>query len=180
MFPLARRARVTTILSTIGRQLQWWFVGQLLSMISIGLLTMLGLTILGVPLAITLGILAGLLNFIPNFGPILAAAPAVLVAFAPHGDQTQLNPALAGYTILLYITIQMLEGWVITPFFQKRAVELPPALIVISQVIFALLLGPIGLVLATPMLAATLVIVRMVYIEDILGDRPVGVTPLPG
>ncbi|HVS72003.1 MAG TPA: AI-2E family transporter [Phycisphaerae bacterium] len=172
MFPVGRRARVGQILSEVGSQLQWWFVGQLCSMASIGVLTFIGLSILRIPMTTTLAILAGLLNFIPNFGPILAAAPAVLVAFAPHGAQTDLNPSLAGWTILMYVVIQILEGWVITPFFQQRAVELPPALIVIAQVLFALLLGPVGLVLATPMLAATLVIFRMVYVEDILGDRP--------
>jgi predicted PurR-regulated permease PerM len=173
LLPVSRRARTATILSEVGTQLQWWFVGQLCSMTSIGILTFIGLKILGVPMAVTLGILAGLMNFIPNFGPILAAAPAVLVAFAPHGDQTQLNPGLAGWVILVYIVIQLLEGWVITPFFQQRAVELPPALIIMSQVLFGLLLGPIGLVLATPILATVMVLVRMVYVEDVLGDRAV-------
>jgi predicted PurR-regulated permease PerM len=177
IFPMNRRERVAKILAEVGNQLQWWFVGQLCSMASIGLLTMIGLAILGVPGAITLGILAGLLNFIPNFGPILAAIPAILVAFAPHGAQTGLNPSLAGWVLLMYIIIQLLEGWVITPFFQKRAVELPPALIVIAQMLFALMLGPIGLILATPILAAVLVLLRMIYIEDILGDKPATPTP---
>jgi predicted PurR-regulated permease PerM len=180
IFPIHRRKRVARILAEVGTQLQWWFVGQLCSMGSIGVLTFIGLKILGVPMAVTLGILAGLMNFIPNFGPILAAIPAVLVAFAPHGNHTELNPALAGYTIVLYVIIQLAEGWVITPFFQKRAVELPPALIVISQMLFALMLGPIGLILATPLLAATLVLLRMVYLEDILGDTPLPARHAPG
>jgi predicted PurR-regulated permease PerM len=177
IFPMNRRPRVAHILAEVGNQLQWWFVGQLCSMASIGLLTTIGLAILGVPGAITLGILAGLLNFIPNFGPILAAIPAILVAFAPHENQATLNPSLAGWVLLMYIIIQLLEGWVITPFFQKRAVELPPALIVIAQMLFALMLGPIGLILATPILAAVLVLLSMTYIEDILGDRPPTPTP---
>jgi predicted PurR-regulated permease PerM len=180
LVPFSRRPRTAAILSEVGIQLQWWFVGQLCSMISIGLLTFVGLSILHVPMAVTLGIIAGLMNFIPNFGPILAAAPAVLVAFAPHGDQTQLNPALAGWVILLYICIQLLEGWVITPFFQQRAVELPPALIIISQVVFGLLLGPIGLILATPILATIIVLVRMMYMEDVLGDTAAPPRRSPG
>lgn len=171
LIPTANRPRAMRILAEVGSQLQWWFVGQLCSMISIALLTFIGLSVLRIPMALTLAILAGLMNFIPNFGPLIAAAPAVLIAFAPAGDRTTLNPALAGWVILLYVVIQLLEGWVITPFFQQRAVELPAALIIISQVVFALLLGPIGLILATPILAATIVIVRMVYVEDILGDR---------
>ena len=82
--PMSRRARTAEILSTVRTQLQWWFVGQLCSMVSISLLTFIGLSILGVPMAFTLAILAGLMTFIPNFGPILAAAPAVLVAFLPR------------------------------------------------------------------------------------------------
>jgi predicted PurR-regulated permease PerM len=168
--PLSRRVRAAAILTEVGTQLEWWFVGQLCSMVSIGILTFIGLKMLGMPMAVTLAILAGLLNIIPNFGPIIAAAPAVLIAFAPQGDQTQLRPALAGWVMLMYYVIQMLEGWVITPFFQQRAVELPPGLIVIAQVAFAILLGPIGLILATPILAATMVLVRMIYVEDVLGD----------
>jgi predicted PurR-regulated permease PerM len=172
LIPPAHRPRATDILAQLGTQLEWWFVGQLCSMASIAVLTYIGLTILGIPMAVTLAILAGLMNFIPNFGPLIAAAPAVLIAFAPTGDQTMLNPARAGWVILVYVIIQLLEGWVITPYFQKRAVELPPALIIVAQVVFALLLGPIGLILATPILVATLVLVRMVYIEEVLGDRP--------
>src|SRR5438045_9660259 len=111
------------------------------------------------------------MNFITNFGPIIAAVPAVLVAFAPHEGQATFSFAAAAWVIGLYIIVQLLEGWVITPFFQQRAVELPPALIIISQVVFALLLGPIGLILATPILASVVVLVRMVYVEDVLGDR---------
>jgi predicted PurR-regulated permease PerM len=170
LIPVSHRSRVETILSEVGTQLEWWFVGQLCSMFTVAMLTFIGLSILGVPMAVTLAILAGLLNIIPNFGPLIAAAPAVLIAFAPHDGSTVFNPALAGWVILLYVIIQLLEGWVITPFFQQRTVELPPALIVVSQVVFALLLGPIGLLLATPILAATIVLIRMVYVEDMLGD----------
>ncbi len=170
LLPISRRKRAALILSQVGTQLQWWFVGQLCSMFSIGIVTYIGLKLLGVPMAVTLAMLAGLMNFVPNFGPLIAAAPAVVLAFAPHGDQTELRPALAGWVIVMYIIVQLLEGWVITPFFQQRAVELPPALIIISQVVFALFFGPIGLILATPILAATIVLVRMIYVEDILGD----------
>ncbi len=171
LFPVKQRPRIQHIAAEIGTQLQWWFVGQLGSMLSVGLLVFIGLKILGVPMAITLAILAGLLNFIPNFGPILAAIPAVLVAFAPQGGESNLNPALAGWVIAIYLIVQLLEGWVITPFFQKKAIDLPPALIIIAQVICAILLGPIGLLLATPILASVLVVVRMLYVEDILGDK---------
>ena len=170
--PVTHRPRFALVMSEIGGKLQWWFVGTLCSMITVGTLVFIGLSILGVPMAFTLAILACVLNFVPYVGPLLAAAPAILIAFAPHGDQTALNPALAGWTMLLYFVIQMLDGWVFTPFYQKRAVNIPPALIILAQIVISLLLGPIGLILATPILATVLVLVRAIYIEDILGDIP--------
>ncbi len=146
-------------------------------MITIAVLSFIGLAILGVPLAFTLAILAGLLNFVPYVGPFFAAIPAVLIAFAPRGDETALNPSLAVSTVILYVIIQSLDGWVFTPFYQKRAVNIPPALIIISQLTFSLLLGPFGLILATPILASVLVLVRTLYIEDLLGNLPQS-TPL--
>jgi len=178
LFPPTQRQRAASILSLIRVQLQWWFVGQLCSMITVAILAFIGLSILGVPLAFTLAILAGLLNFVPYVGPIVAAVPAVLVAFAPRGDETALNPSLAFWTIILYLIIQSLDGWVFTPFYQKRAVNIPPALIIIAQLTFSLLLGPLGLILATPILASILVLIRTVYIEDVLGDRP-HIPPVP-
>lgn len=171
LFPIQRRLRARQVLARVGETLEWWFVGQLASMTAVGVLTSIGLLILGVPAALTLGILAGLLTFVPNFGPIIAAIPAVLLAFAPHPDQVTLNPKAALYVIMLYALVQFLEGWLITPMIQRRAVEIPPALIMLAQVTLALLLGALGLLLATPILAAILVVVRMIYLEDVLGDR---------
>jgi predicted PurR-regulated permease PerM len=173
LIPVSRRERSAHILSAVGTQLQWWFVAQLGSMLCTGLLTFIGLSILGIPMALTLAIIAALLNFIPNVGPWIAAVPAVLVAFAPHAGHPGFNPALAGWTALLYILVQMNDGWVVTPYLQQRTVSLPPALIIIGQVVFALLLGPVGLVLATPILTTVIALIRMIYIEDILGDRGV-------
>jgi predicted PurR-regulated permease PerM len=137
----------------------------------IGVLTFIGLQVLGVQLALTLAILAGLLNFIPNFGPILAAVPALIIAIAPHDQQVDLNYQTALYVAVLYMAVQAAEGSVITPLIQQRAVALPPALIVVFQVLLAVQVGPLGLILATPVLAAILVAVKMLYIEDVLGDH---------
>ena len=168
--PIRARPRFEEVLHKVGNTLQWWFFGQLCSMLVIGSLTFIGLWFLGIPLALTLSVLAGVMNFIPNFGPILAAIPAVLLALT-HGDQVDLNYTSALYVALWYLVIQTAEGNVITPWIQNRTVALPPALIVLFQVFLAMLVGPIGLVLATPMLAVLLVLVKMLYIEDTLGDR---------
>jgi predicted PurR-regulated permease PerM len=168
LFPVPLRERAAEVLSAIGDSLAWWLIGKVLSMMFIGLVTWIGLSILGVPLALTLGLLAGLLSFIPNFGPILSAIPAILLAFI---DQ----PIKAVYVLILFIIVQIIESNLVTPYIERRTVELPPALTVVVQVALGILIGGLGLVLATPMLAVVMVLVQMVYIQDVLGDKDVEV-----
>lgn len=164
LFPLPKRQRVLEVLATIADTLRWWLVGKAGSMIFIGLLTWIALSILGVPLAMTLGLIAGLLSFIPNFGPIMAAVPAILIAFVE-------SPMMALYVVAIYIGVQIVEGNVVTPIIERETVELPPGLTVVFQLALAVLVGGLGLVLATPLLAVIMVLIQMVYIEDVLGDR---------
>ena len=177
LFPLHARKRVNEIFTAIGTALQWWFFGQALAMTEVFLLTTLGLTILGMPSALALGLLAGLLNIVPNFGPILAAIPAVILAAAPHDAVTGFDFKRALYVTCVYIIVQVLDAYIVSPIIQKRAVALPPALIMLSQIVALALLGPVGLLVSTPILAALLVIVRMAYVEDILGDRGAPLEP---
>lgn len=169
LFPIKRRERVREILATVGQTLEWWLIGKVGSMIFIGLLTWVGLSIIGVPLALTLGLLAGLLSFIPNFGPIISAVPALLLAFIE-------SPITAVYVLGLYIGVQLIESNIVTPLIERETVELPPALTIIFQLALALLVGGLGLVLATPLLALIMVVVQMVYIQDVLGDRDVEIS----
>lgn len=164
MFPIASRPRIKGVLEEIGETLRWWLIGKIGSMIVIGLLTWIGLSIIGVPLALTLGLIAGLLSFIPNFGPILSAIPAILLAFIE-------SPITSVYVIGLYIGVQLIESNLITPWIERHTVELPPAITVVAQLILGVLIGGLGLVLATPLLAVVLVIIQMLYIEDVLGDK---------
>ena len=127
---------------------------------------------MGVPLALTLGLIAGLLSFIPNFGPILSAVPAVLLAFI-------YSPMTAAYVIGLFIGVQLIESNLVTPFIERKTVELPPALTIIFQLVFAITLGGLGLVLATPLLAMLMIFIQMIYLEDILGDRQPAAADLP-
>lgn len=163
LFPIARRERVTEILHQVYETLRWWLIGKFGSMLFIGILTWIGLSILGVPIALTLALLAGLLSFIPNFGPILAAIPALLIAFID-------SPITAVYVLGLYVGVQIIESNVITPLIERETVELPPALTVVFQLGLGALVGGLGLVLATPLLALIVVVVQLVYIQDILGD----------
>lgn len=171
LFPLQNRSRVTEILHQIYETLRWWLIGKAGSMLFIGVLTWIGLSILGVPLALTLGLIAGLLSFIPNFGPIISAVPALLIAFVD-------SPITALYVLALYVGIQLIESNLVTPLIERETVELPPALTVIFQLALGAMVGGLGLILATPLLAVVVVIVQMVYVQDILGDREDAVAAL--
>ena len=164
LFPKGRRKRVDEVLVEVGLTLRWWLVGQLGEMTIIGILTSLGLWLLGVPLALTLGLIAALFTFVPNFGPIAALVPAALLGL-------MISPAMMLYVILLYIGVQLVESYMITPQIHKRTVKLPPVLTISSQVLFGILFGLPGLFFATPLTAVILVLVKMVYVNDVLGDN---------
>jgi predicted PurR-regulated permease PerM len=161
---LKRRTRVRKVLETIGHVLERWLVGQAFLMLLVALATGAGLFFLGVPLALPLAILAGLLEFVPYFGPILAGVPAVLIAFSQ-------GPDVAVKVIVLYVLVQSVLGYLVEPFVQHKAVYLPPAIIIFSQILLGLLVGGIGLAVATPLAAAAMVAVNMLYVEDVLGDK---------
>jgi predicted PurR-regulated permease PerM len=163
LVPPSRRGRAGQVLEATGSALQWWLIGRVGTMIAVGVFTWVGLWALGVPLALTLGLLAALLDFIPNFGPILAAIPAILLALMQ-------SPAQAFYVALLYLVVQQVESYLLTPLVQQHTVELPPALTIASQIMLGVLLGGIGLVLATPLTVVAFVLIRKLYIEDGLGD----------
>jgi predicted PurR-regulated permease PerM len=168
LVPKPRRHRATQIVAAAGETLRWWLIGKAGSMIFIGVLTWIGLSIIGVPLALTLGLIAGLLSFIPNFGPIISALPALLLAFID-------SPFTAVKVLGLYVGVQLVESNIVTPLIERETVELPPALTIIFQLALAVLVGGLGLVLATPLLAVIMVFVQMIYIEDMLGDREIEV-----
>ncbi len=164
LFPQARRKRVREILYEIGETLSWWLIGKGVSMLFIGLLTWIGLYFIGVPLALTLGLIAGLLSFIPNFGPILSAVPAILLAFID-------SPISALYALALFVGVQLIESNLVTPMIERRTVELPPVLTIVSQLALTILFGAVGLILATPILTVVMVLVQTLYIQDVLGDK---------
>jgi len=168
IFPLDNRKRAREILYEIGETLSWWLIGKGASMLFIGVLTWIGLSIIGVPLALTLGLIAGLFSFVPNFGPILSAVPAILLAFVD-------SPTSALYVLILFVLVQLIESNVVTPLIERRTVELPPVLTIAAQLALTILVGAVGLILATPILAVVMVLVQTLYIQDVLGDKDVEV-----
>lgn len=163
LFPPRRRERAAQVLAALETTLWRWLVGRLFGMLVIGILTSVGLLILGVPLAIPLGVLSALLAFIPYLGPILSAGFAMLLALTE-------SPDLALYTGLLYIGVQTVESYLLTPLIERQAVLLPPALTIIAQVLLGILFGGLGLLLASPIVATIMVLVKMLYLEDFLGE----------
>lgn len=164
LLPPARRPQVRTALNDAGLALRKWLIAQLIIMSAVGVMTGVGLAVLGVPLALSLGLLAGLLEFVPVVGPIVAAVPGVLLAFAA-GPQTAL------YVVGLYILVQQIESNILTPLVQRWAVELPPVVALLSIVAAGLLFGVLGVIFATPMAVVALAMVRHLYIEDTLEKK---------
>ncbi|MTV38431.1 AI-2E family transporter [Duganella radicis] len=165
LIPQPRRARAREVLDAIGDTLARWLVGKAVSMIVVGVATAAGLWALDVPLAMVLGLIAGLLDFIPYIGPLMAGVPAVLIAFS-H------SPELGLYTMLLFLAIQLAEGYLLSPLIEARSVSLPPALTIAMQMLFGALFGLAGIALATPLAAVLSVLTAMLYVEDVLGDAP--------
>nr|WP_018148313.1 AI-2E family transporter [Henriciella marina] len=128
----------------------------------VGLLTWLGLTLIGVPAATALGIFAFVAQFVPIVGPIIAAVPGILAA-------SSVSPETALWAAGVYLLVQQLESNVITPYVQQRVVSLPMVLTMFSVVTFSALLGFVGMLFATPLAVVVFVMVKMLYVEDMLG-----------
>jgi predicted PurR-regulated permease PerM len=163
LFPHGARERAGEVLSATAAVLRKWLVTQLIAMATIGAITTIVLLVLRVKAAFALGVLAGLLEFIPTIGPILSALPAVAMGFLD-------SPEKALYVIIAYTGIQFLENHLLIPLLMKGGVDLPPALTIMSQALMALLFGFLGLMCAVPLLAAVMVSVKMLYVEDVVGD----------
>lgn len=161
LLPRKGRPRAYEVMDEIGAVLRWWLVGRLITMSVVGLAAGLGLWWLGVPLAFSLGVLSGMLEFIPYIGPLLAAAPPLLIAF-------NLDPQIGVYVLMLYVGIQTAENYLLTPLIEQRAVQLPPALVVFGTLLLAALTGPLGVVLASPLIATSVVAVKLLYVEDVV------------
>ncbi|GAB6853850.1 AI-2E family transporter [Asaia astilbis] len=151
LVPKGHRPKARELILTAGTTLWSWTIGQALDMLVVGIASGIGLAFLGVPLAMALGVVAGLCNFIPYIGAIMGAIPALLIALS-QGTRTGLMVAA------LYAVIQFLEGNVLAPIIQRHAVHMPPALAILAQTVFGTILGVPGLILASPLTAALLAI----------------------
>ncbi len=169
LFPLGRQAFVEETIDDIGRALRLWLLGQAIQMCLIGALTTAAVWLIGLPSPIALGAIAGIAEFIPYLGPILASIPAVLVA-----TTNGFYPAL--WTIVAYLIIHQIESNLIVPMVERRLVFVPPAVLLLSIVAVTEIFGTIGIIFAAPMTVIVFVAVKKLYVRDSLGQP----TELPG
>lgn len=164
LFPGNKRERIGGVIDELGYTLRWWLFGQSISMTILGISTTLFLWFLDIPLAFFLGILTAIMTFIPNIGPIIAGVPTVLVSLTE-------GPLKAIIVLVFYVILQNVEGALITPNIHRRIIALPPVLIISGQVLLSTLVGPIGVILAMPLVAVGLVLVQRLYIEDVIENH---------
>ncbi|MEW6648618.1 MAG: AI-2E family transporter [Chloroflexota bacterium] len=170
--PARFRPELTVLITRIERTWKAFFRGELTLMLFIGIIVWLGLTILGISGAPYLGIVAGLLEIVPNIGPVLAAIPAVIVALAEGSTYLQISPLImALMVILFYILVQQFENNLIVPKVLGKAVNLPALVVMTGVLVGAEVGGLLGVLLATPVIATLRDIVRYIY-HKILGVNP--------
>lgn len=161
LFPSFYRRRVDQILSLCEVSLVNWVIGILINMVVIGLVSGVALLLLGVPLVLANALLAGLLEAIPNVGPVLSVVPPMAIALLE-------SPWKAIAVLILYFVIQQLEQYLLVPFVMSKQVSLLPAVTLLSQVIFAIFFGFLGLFLAIPLVIVGQIWLREVLVRDVL------------
>ena len=163
LFPPEARPRAGIVLSRVATVLRKWLVTQMIAMLVIGVVTTVALFALQVKAAVALGVIAGILEFIPTIGPILSAVPGVAMGFLD-------SPEKALSVGLAYLIIQEVEGHLLIPMLMKEGMDLPPALTIVTQAVMALLFGFIGLMVAVPLLAAIIVPIKLLYVQSLVPE----------
>ncbi|MCB5176310.1 AI-2E family transporter [Microvirga lenta] len=169
LFPVKHHERVRGSLHASGEALKLWLLSQLIAMVCVGVLSTLAYWMIGLPYFYALGLIAGLVDFIPFLGPILGALPAVMIAFTLEG-----NAAL--WTIVAVLAIQQIEGNIIFPLVARKVVTIPAALALFAIVAGGILFGSFGLIFGFPLAVVTYVLVKKLYVRETLGED----TPIPG
>ena len=164
LVPPPLQPNVNATLDDAGEALRRWLRGQLLAMLLVGVFTGLGMWLIGVPSAFALGIIAGLAEFVPIVGPIVAAVPALLLA----GSQSPQTVLLA---LAVLVVVQQVESNLITPLIAARTVAIAPAVGLFAVVAMGVLFGPLGLLLGFPLAIVLDVAIRRLYVRETLGEN---------
>lgn len=163
LFPHERRPYAKETILAAGNGLYRWLEGQFITMFLIGLLSSLAWWAIGLPSPFGLGLIAGVAEFIPYVGPIIAAIPALLVA------ATQ-SPGAVLWTFVAYIVIHALEGNIISPLIQRELVYVPPALMLLGIAAITIVFGTAAILFAAPIVVVVFVLIKKLYVRDSLGE----------
>jgi predicted PurR-regulated permease PerM len=163
--PIWYRERMLSILRRLDSTLRAWLSVTGVSMIVVALLTGLGLALLGIEEWLALGVLAGVLSFIPNFGPVVALVPSVAVAIVQAPDNVI-------WVVVIIYGVSFFQSQVVSPVLASERMNMPAILILLGQIIFGFFFGFLGLMLAVPLSACVAVLVDEMYVKDVLGDVP--------
>jgi predicted PurR-regulated permease PerM len=169
LFPTRLHGEIGRTLDNLGEALRLWLLGQFIQMALIGVLSLIAVWIIGLPSPLALGVIAGIAEFIPYVGPILAGIPAVLVALTVSFDT-------ALWTVMAYLIIHQIEGNIVAPLISRTMVSIPPALLILVIASVEVLFGPLGILFAAPLSVVIFVAVKRLYVRDVLHER----TEIPG
>lgn len=169
LFPKRQHERVESSLDASGQVLRLWLIAQLIAMTCVALLSTAAYWLIGLPSPIGLGLIAGVMDFIPFLGPILGALPALLIAFSVSGEA-------ALWTIGAVLVIQQIEGNVIQPLVARSMISVPPAMALFAILVGSILFGTLGLIFGFPLAIVTYVLVKKLYVRETLGEQ----TEVPG
>lgn len=158
LFPVKNRARCLDVLQALGHSLQLWLVSRFIAMIFVTVTLWPGLYAIGIPLAFPLAVLTGILTFVPNFGPVAAMIPVVLLALMQ-------GPVKILYVLILYAAVYTVEGNVLTPLIQRQMLEIPVSILLAGQVLLGALFGGVGVAVAMPLNILVIVLVKKLYLE---------------
>jgi predicted PurR-regulated permease PerM len=164
LVPHHARRRTGDVLTGVANALRQWLLTQFIAMVVLGIVWAIALSILHVKAALALAIIAGLLEFIPTIGPTLAVMPALAMSLID-------SPTKALSVLICYLVIQAIESNVLIPLLMQGRIDLPPAVTVVAQALMTLAFGFLGLMVAVPMLAAVMVGIKLLYVEDVVGDE---------
>jgi predicted PurR-regulated permease PerM len=159
LLPPKAKQKGKKLLDELDAVLKKWIKAQIIGFFFIAVFTGIGLWILGMPLILTLALIAGILNFIPNFGPLIALIPAVLLGLME-------SPSTALIVACIYVGVQIIQSAVTQPVIQQKMVSLPPALTIFAQVALGMVAGFWGVLLASPIVVIVLKVVNRLYVEN--------------
>ena len=164
LFPVSYRPRAREIFARLDLTLRGWLRATVISMALVGVATWGGLALLGIQQAAALGVLAGLMSFIPNFGTIVVLIPSMAVGIVQI-------PNSWGWVIVVIYGVSFVQSQIATPLLVSNSIRLPPVLVLLGQIVAGAFFGFLGLLLAVPLTAILMVLVQEVYIRDMLGDH---------